>query len=174
MPSLNKSNSFVFSLITIWLVCVVAGLVYFQLEQLKPFDSSKVLLQKHWFNNFKKQLDWVDTNEASLVLITEKNCGCTIQAKPHISSLSSFATNKAMKVVQVELTPKLKLVIPATPAAVIINKNGDFVYAGPLSEGLACAQGSGFVETAVTNLAAGFNSNLLITQTKGCYCVNNA
>ena len=97
MPSLNKSNTFVFSLITIWLVCVVAGLVYFQLEQLKPFDSSKVLLQKHWFNNFKKQLDWVDTNEASLVLITEKNCGCTIQAKPHISSLSSFAANKAMK-----------------------------------------------------------------------------
>jgi hypothetical protein len=79
-----------------------------------------------------------------------------------------------MKVVQVELTPKLKHVIPATPAAVIINKNGEFVYAGPLSEGLACAQGSGFVETAVTNLAAGFNSNLLITQTKGCYCVNNA
>ena len=35
-------------------------------------------------------------------------------------------------------------------------------------------KGSGFVETVVTNLAAGFNSNLLITQTKGCYCVNNA
>ncbi|WP_350602835.1 DUF6436 domain-containing protein [Pseudoalteromonas sp. SMN1298-MNA-CIBAN-0114] len=174
MPSLNKSNTFIFSLIATWLICVVAGLVYFQLEQLKPFDSSKILLQKHWFSNFKKQLDWVDTGEPSLVLITEKNCGCTIQAKPHISSLTSFATNKGMKIVQVELTPILKHVIPATPAAVIINKAGEFVYAGPLSEGLACAQGSGFVETVVTNLAAGFNSKLLITQTKGCYCVNNA
>ncbi|CAM2887689.1 DUF6436 domain-containing protein [Pseudoalteromonas distincta] len=174
MPSLNKSNTFVFSLISVWLICVVAGLIYFQLEQLKPFDNSNILLQKQWFSNFKKQLDWDDTGEPSLVLITEKNCGCTIQAKPHISSLTSFAANKAMKVVQVELTPKLKQVIPATPAAVIINKNGEFVYAGPLSEGLACAQGSGFVETVVTNLAAGFNSNLLITQTKGCYCVNNA
>jgi len=174
LQSLNKPNSFVFLLIAAWFICVVAGLVYFQLEQLKPFDNLKVLTQKHWFGNFKKQLDWVDIGEPSLVLITEKNCGCTIQAKPHISSLTSFATNKGMKIVQVELTPKLRHVIPATPAAVIINKNGEFVYAGPLSEGLACAQGSGFVETAVTNLAAGFNSNLLITQTKGCYCVNNA
>jgi hypothetical protein len=169
----NKSNKVVIAVVTAWLFIVVTGLVYFQLGQLQPFDSSKMLMQKNWFNDFKQQLAWENKEVASLVLVTENSCGCSKQAKSHISTLKTFAELKGMDIVQISLTEQLKHVVPATPAAVIIDKHGQFVYAGPLSEGIACSQGSGFVETVITNLMAGFNSQLLIADTKGCYCVNN-
>ncbi|ALQ10095.1 MULTISPECIES: DUF6436 domain-containing protein [Pseudoalteromonas] len=173
MPNLNKVNYWNAILIIVWFSVVITGLVYFQLGQLKTFDSAKVFMQKSWFNDFKQQIVWDNKDTASLLLVTEESCGCFTQAKPHINSLTTFAKSKGLGVVQVQLTQQLKRVVPATPAAVIIDKHGQFVYAGPLSEGLACSQGSGFVETVITNLASGFNSELLITDTKGCYCTNN-
>jgi hypothetical protein len=169
----SNSPHFLKLIISLWLAFVVSGLVYFQAGQLKAFDGNQILLQKSWFADFKKQLAWDDGNAASLVLVMEPSCGCAKQAKNHISSLKKFAKNNGINIVQLPFSQNLKHVIPATPAAVIIDKNGKFVYAGPLSEGLACSQGSGFVETVITNLAAGFNSELLIADTKGCYCVSD-
>lgn len=174
MQNLSKSRYFTISLICIWLAFVVSALVYFQLGQLKPFDEGKMLKQQNWFSQFKNQVLWQNKDSAQLVIITQENCGCTIQAQPHLSALQRFATNQGVEVQNFVLNNELKSVVPATPAAVLIDKNGEFVYAGPLSEGLACSQGSGFVETVISNLQAGFNSSLLIADTKGCYCVNNA
>lgn len=159
--------------ISLWLMFVIAALAYFQLGQLKPFDENNMLNQVNWFSQFKSQLVWQKQDTAQLVIITKDNCGCTIQAKPHLFALQGFANNQDVDVQTFKLNNQLTSVIPATPAAVLIDKNGELVYAGPLSEGLACSQGSGFVEMAINNLKAGFNSSLLITDTKGCYCVNS-
>lgn len=172
MQNLTNKRYFIFVLIGVWLVVVVSGLVYFQLGQLKPFDEKKMLDRHNWFSQFKQQVVWQNKDKAQLLIITEDNCGCTIQAKPHLSALQRFAKNQGVEVQTIKLNSQLKSLVPATPAAVLIDKSGDFVYAGPLSEGLACAQGSGFTEMAITNLKAGFNSSLLITDTRGCYCVN--
>ena len=174
MQNLTNKRYFTFALIGVWFVVVVSGLVYFQLVQLKPFDENKMLERRNWFSQFKNQVLWQNKDSAQLVIITQENCGCTIQAQPHLSALQRFATNQGVEVQNFVLNNELKSVIPATPAAVLIDKNGEFVYAGPLSEGLACSQGSGFVEIVISNLQAGFNSSLLIADTKGCYCVNNA
>ncbi|WP_273049839.1 DUF6436 domain-containing protein [Pseudoalteromonas sp.] len=172
MQSSNRPNYLIITVIVTWLFFVIAGFIYFQVGQLKAFDSTKMLIKNSWFHNFKQQLIWKNKEVASLILVTEQNCGCFKQAKSHISSLTTLAKTKGLDVVQLQLTQELKAVVPATPAAIIIDKNGDFVYVGPLSEGLACAQGSGFVEAVINNLVAGYNSKLLITDTKGCYCVN--
>ncbi len=174
MQNLTNKRYFTFALIGVWFVVVVSGLVYFQLGQLKPFDENKMLERRNWFSQFKEHVVWQNKDSAQLLIITEDNCGCTIQAKPHLSALQRFAKNQGVEVQTFKLNSQLKSVVPATPAAVLIDKNGEFVYAGPLSEGLACSQGSGFVETVISNLQAGFNSSLLIANTKGCYCINRA
>ncbi len=174
MQNLVNKRYFTFALIGVWLIFVVSGLVYFQLGQLKPFDENKMLEQKNWFSKFKHQVTWQGNDNAQLVIITEDSCGCTIQAQPHLFALQKYAQQQGIGVQTLALNTQLKSVVPATPAAVLIDKNGEFVYAGPLSEGLACSQGSGFVETVISNLQAGFNSSLLIADTKGCYCVNQA
>ena len=172
LPNLS-SSTFLKFIIFCWLGFVISGLVYFQAEQLKSFDSDKVLLQDGWFLSFKNQLGLnTQTHQASLILVLEQNCGCTKQANTHIIALKRFAEEKGFNIIQHPYSAKLKHVIPATPAAIIMDKHGEFVYAGPLSEGLACSQGSGFVETAINNLVAGFNSGLLVADTKGCYCKN--
>ena len=168
-----SSPHFLKFIILAWLGFVISGLVYFQVGQLKSFDSDRILLQDGWFLSFKKQLGLnTQIHEASLVLVIEQNCGCAKQAKAHITALKRFADEKGFNIIEHPYSAELHHVIPATPAAVIMDKNGEFVYAGPLSEGLACSQGSGFVETAMTNLVAGFNSKLLVADTKGCYCKN--
>ncbi|WP_082653612.1 DUF6436 domain-containing protein [Pseudoalteromonas sp. H71] len=172
LPNLSSSTFLKFIILT-WLGFVISGLVYFQAEQSKPFDSDKVLLQDGWFLSFKNQPGLnTQTHQASLILVLEQSCGCTKQAKSHITALKRVAEEKGFNIIQHPCSAKLKHVIPATPAAIIMDKHGEFVYAGPLSEGLACSQGSGFVETAINNLVAGFNSGLLVADTKGCYCIN--
>ncbi|MBQ4799159.1 hypothetical protein J8L73_08445 [Pseudoalteromonas sp. MMG006] len=170
MLNLNRSNLTTYLVIAVWFISVVVGLVYFQVAQLSDFDRNKLLNEPNWFNNFKQQVKYEESKSASLVIVTDPNCGCTIQAKPHLKQLTEFSKQKGVSLILLEQSPSLKTVIPSTPAAVVLNKEGEFVYAGPLSEGLGCAQGSGFVETVITNLMAGFNNQLLLNNTKGCYC----
>nr|WP_267135577.1 DUF6436 domain-containing protein [Pseudoalteromonas sp. L21] len=64
----------------------------------------------------------------------------------------------------------LSSLIPAQPAAVLISDNQELAYAGPLSKGLACSSQNGFVELVIKNLRAGFNSQFVNSNAKGCYC----
>ena len=88
---LNLSNDHLLKFtILAWLGFVISGLVYFQVGQLKSFDSDRVLLQEGWFLSFKKQLGLnTQIHEASLVLVIEQNCGCAKQAKAHITALAA-------------------------------------------------------------------------------------
>ena len=140
-------------MIALWLVLTVSGLVYYQYNQLRVFDNYGVLEQPEW-----------------LIIVTDPDCGCTKQAQPHLKQLAAFSKAQNITLINIEQTASLQILLPATPAAVVINDKGDFVYAGPLSQGLGCAQGSGFVETVINNLVAGFNSELLLNKTSGCYC----
>ena len=97
MQNLSKSNYFIVGVVAAWFILVVTGLVYFQLGQLKPFDESQMLKQQNWFEQFKQQLV-VSNTVASLVIITEQNCGCTKQAQAHITTLQAFAKSKGLAV----------------------------------------------------------------------------
>lgn len=78
-----------------------------------------MLKQQNWFSQFKNQVLWQNKDSAQLVIITQENCGCTIQAQPHLSALQRFATNQGVEVQNFVLNNELKSVIPATPAAVL-------------------------------------------------------
>ncbi|KTF09916.1 DUF6436 domain-containing protein [Pseudoalteromonas sp. H103] len=173
MLNSNKSQLVNYVLIAAWFVSIVIGLVYFQMTQLTDFDTNKLLNEPQWFYKFKQQIKYENNQHASLVIVTDPNCGCTLQAKTHLKQLTDFSNQKGVQVINLEQSKSLQAVIPSTPAAVVLDKKGEFVYAGPISEGLGCAQGSGFVETVITNLMAGFNNELLLNNTKGCYCTTS-
>ncbi|TMO72157.1 hypothetical protein CWC17_14575 [Pseudoalteromonas sp. S3785] len=170
MPSLSKSAIKTSIVIALWLAVTVSGLVYYQYNQLRVFDSVGVLEQTGWFANFKQHIGFITTNKNALIIVTNPDCGCTKQAQPHLKQLAAFSKAHNFALINIEQTASLQKLLPATPAAVVINNKGDFVYAGPLSQGFGCAQGSGFVETVINNLVAGFNSQLLLNKTSGCYC----
>lgn len=86
------------------------------------------------------------------------------------TQLQALAQKHNLSVQRLVNDDALLTIVPNTPAAILLNKHGELVYAGPLSEGIACSTGSGFVELAINNLQAGFNSNLKLSQAKGCYC----
>lgn len=172
MRSLNNKQCVIIAVVTVWLALTVTGLVYFQLGQLSPFDPNKVLNKPGWFNNFKQLIEHPQNKLATLIVVTDPDCGCTKQAEPHLKQLVRFSSEHNIAVIKIEQSQTLQTLVPATPAAVVLDEEGKFVYAGPLSEGLGCAQGSGFVETVITNLVAGFNSKLLLNDTKGCYCTD--
>lgn len=170
MPSLNNSSTKLVVVIALWLAVTILGLVYYQYNQLRVFDSVGVLEQAGWFTKFKDHIGFTAAKQNSLIIVTDPNCGCTKQAQPHLKQLASFSKAHNFTLINIEQTASLQRLLPSTPAAVVINDKGDFVYAGPLSQGLGCAQGSGFVETVINNLVAGFNSELLLNKTSGCYC----
>jgi len=153
-----------------WVIFVIAMLAYFQLAAIKEFDPNQQLHQPQWLTEFKLQIDWQHTEHGKLIIIVDENCGCTLRANTHIAQLQTLAQKHNLSVERLANNDALLTVVPNTPAAVLLNEHGGLVYAGPLSEGIACSTGSGFVELAINNLQAGFNSNLKLSEAKGCYC----
>lgn len=149
---------------------VVAMLAYFQLSSIQEFDPNKQLHQSQWLAKFKLQTDWKISEQSRLTIIVDEDCGCTLRAEDHIQQLAALAGEENLLLQHLASNEMLSAVVPNTPAAVLLSKQGELVYAGPLSEGIACSTGSGFVEAAITNLQKGFNSQLKITDSKGCYC----
>lgn len=144
---------------------------YFQSKQLVLFDSQAIMSQPSWFDKVSIAIDNSATvTKPLLVIIKDDACICSIRANKHITDLTQYAESHQLAVKEVTISKELRAIIPATPMAVLVNKNKELVYAGPLSEGLACSSGSGFVELAINNLQAGFNTNLKLSQAKGCYC----
>ena len=153
-----------------WVIFVIAMLAYFQLSAIKEFDPKRQLHQPQWLTEFKLQTDWQRTGQGRLIIVIDVNCGCTLRANAHITQLQALAQKHNLSVQRLVNDDALLTIVPNTPAAILLNKHGELVYAGPLSEGIACSTGSGFVELAINNLQAGFNSNLKLSQAKGCYC----
>ena len=169
MQNLSKLDRKLALAITIWLLCVILALGYFQLSGLQEFDPKRKLQRSGWLIEFKNLTESDNLSKATLALFVDPQCGCTKRSKTHIQQLEHLASSD-LDVVVHSYNSTIKDVIPNTPAAVLIDAYGALVYAGPLSEGLACSASDGFVELVISNLLAGFNSELVISDAKGCYC----
>lgn len=172
MLSLSKSQYKLLAAIGLWLAFVIAALIYFQLSGLREFDPQWQLHQPHWLKRFKMESDWRPSDQARLMIIIDKECACTRRSENHIQQLNAYALKQNISVAIIERDLASAKLVPNTPAAVLLDKQGELVYAGPLSAGLACSASDGFVELAINNLSAGFNSKLSISDTRGCYCVS--
>lgn len=168
--NLNNAQLRVYLLVLIWLVAVVSGLVYFQLSMIKVFDPNNELAHPNWSEQFKKQIKWSPSESPKLIIVTNDTCGCSKRAFSHVKQLQALAAVNTYDVRIINQSSAATQLLPNVPGAVLLDKSGELVYVGPLSQGIACSASNGFVELAIDNLVAGFNSKLIVSDSQGCYC----
>ncbi|MCQ8878559.1 DUF6436 domain-containing protein [Pseudoalteromonas shioyasakiensis] len=140
------------------------------MSSLTTFDPHNELSQVNWLKNFKQQTNWATAQSPTLTIVVDDDCGCTMRSTSHIKQLQSQAINNGYTVEIINQHSDSTRLLPNVPGAVLLAENGDLVYAGPLSQGIACSASDGFVELAINNLSAGFNSQLIVSESRGCYC----
>ncbi len=106
------------------------------MTQLTDFDTNKLLNEPQWFYKFKQQIKYENNQHASLVIVTDPNCGCTFQAKTHLKQLTDFSNQKGVQVINLEQSKSLQAVIPSTPAAVVLDKKESLYMRGLFLKGL--------------------------------------
>ncbi|MDN3388128.1 DUF6436 domain-containing protein [Pseudoalteromonas sp. APC 3893] len=144
--------------------------MYFQLASITTFDPQNEMTQSKWSEQFKRNIKWSPSENPKLIIVIDESCGCSKRAVSHMNQLQTHAVRNTYDVQIINQSLTATNLLPNTPGAVLLDASGELVYAGPLSQGLACSASSGFVELAIDNLVAGFNSNLVVTDSKGCYC----
>jgi len=158
-----------------WLILVALAAVYFIRLRLVPFDPGQKLqgIESEQFITEIKRFTRLDNAKFSNTVIhfTAPNCHCTQFGEVHKKAINASATLQGFNIVNVQLDPAdLNTIIPSTPAVLLVDKLGQLLYFGPYSQGLACSQSNGFIETALNNYKIGRSTKLILSETQGCYC----
>lgn len=175
LPNLNNAKLGIVIAAIGWVFAVVFALYLAYQQQTQVFDPDNKMAQTDWLQSFHATMGIKSkgielTHADTLYIVDENSCVCSTRSQPHIQSLSEYALNNGIHVVNLTPTPALARLLPAQPAAILVSKEQQLVYAGPLSKGLACSSQNGFVELVIANLRAGFNSRFINSDAKGCYC----
>jgi hypothetical protein len=158
----------------LWLFFTVLAAIYFIKNRLTLFDPNLNLKQKESVFVIKeiKEIEALKNVNLSNTIIhfTSKNCSCTQYSQEHKLSINEKAKLANFNVININLPPDLLTIIPSTPSILMVREIEELLYFGPYSAGLACSQSNGFVESVLQNHAKGYNSDLIISDIKGCYC----
>ena len=171
----DPPKKFHYLLVAVWLLCTFLLAGNFIADRLVPFDPQGKLANANGVEILTALgLDsdkLRDSRNGTLVHITSEACFCSDFTLEHQSILDEMALQDELKVVRIsdEKIDKGKL-IPSVPAVALLDANGKLAYFGPYSEGLACTESNGLVEVVMNNLRHGFNPELVVNDTTGCYC----
>lgn len=168
----------------VWLVACVASLYWFMGGQLRWFDPAGVLEQHASDPNFDKLLVaavhdrlQVEASGGSVVHIQDPGCHCNWRAQSHIDDITEQARQQGLQVAYLSLqhTDELKRWVPATPAIILLDSQGELAYIGPYAAGAFCSASSSFVESLLPQLVGTSSSGGWVnTQSRGCYCPTTA
>ena len=111
-----------------------------------------------------------NTLSNTIIHFSNSNCRCDANSKEHKSLISTQAQQNGFHVLNLPLSKNISHIIPSTPSALIIGKKGELVYFGPYSEGLDCSSSNSLIKVVLDNYKKGYNAELILDQTKGCYC----
>ena len=175
MPALNKKiTRYHYTVFVLWLGLTFTAATYFITGRLMPFDpkmklseydSSAVIQQVREIAALKN----VDLSKA-IIHFTSNDCSCTQYSEEHKLAINKQAKSDGFDIININLPADLLTIIPSTPAILIVGGLEQLLYFGPYSAGLACSQSNGYVEAVLQNYAQGYNSDLVISDVKGCYC----
>lgn len=168
----STKKGFHLALVGTWLTLTIIAAIYFISERIAQFDPQfKLLNTKHptIMESVKKIKGLVKRDLTKTVVhFTAKGCHCTQFSKDHKDQINQDAQQSNFKVINVELDERS--IIPSTPAILITDEQGELMYLGPYSKGLSCSKTNGYVELVMNNYKEGFNTRLVLSQVKGCYC----
>jgi len=106
----------------------------------------------------------------TLINFTSEGCKCNKISKEHLSDVKSNAAKDNMSVINITLPDGFSDIIPSTPAVLALNTKSELIYFGPYSEGLSCGKGEGIIDLVMSNYKKGFNAQLIMANSEGCYC----
>ena len=176
LPASNKKvKPYHYIILCVWLTSVVVAAVYFIRLRLVPFDPDKKLqaVESNLIIEQIQQFDSLANVELSNTIIhfTSNDCHCTQFSEAHKKAINKSAGADGFNIVNVHLDSKTaNSIIPSTPSVLLVDKLGELLYFGPYSQGLACSKSNGFIEIVLSNYKKGFNSQLVMNDTEGCYC----
>lgn len=158
----------------LWLFLTLIAAIYFITNRLNQFDPDRKLMGKDGDSVVTQiqqitALKNVDLSN-TIVHFTSTDCSCTVFSEEHKASIDQKAKLDKFKILNVNLPADMLTIIPSTPSVLIVNEMQDLLYFGPYSVGLACSESNGFVEAVLQNYTQGFNSDLIVSEVKGCYC----
>lgn len=174
LASNKQITRYHYAVFVLWLVLTLAAAVYFITGRLLPFDPNRKLLGQDSsvvIEQLKEISALKNINLSNTIVhFTSHECACTQYSEDHKRAINKQAKSAGFDVININIPADLFTIIPSTPAILITGGVEELLYFGPYSAGLACSESNGYVETVLKNYAQGFNSDLVISDIKGCYC----
>ncbi|MDN4501044.1 DUF6436 domain-containing protein [Alteromonadaceae bacterium BrNp21-10] len=146
---------------------------YFVQLRLVSFDEKHQLANVTTVQIVEQTLHILKTDKPivkTVVHFVNPSCHCNSLTAPHIEQINQQAQKAGFTSATVNIDDSNPTIIPATPAILITDNNGDLMYFGPYSQGLACSQKNSMIDVVFKNYQLGFNSDLVISEAEGCYC----
>ena len=157
-----------------WLIIVAGVFWWYQVRHISSFDEHWASFSAATLLNTKMR---PQRGEALIVHIIDPDCPCSRFSVKHIAELESKYGQQAefinINTVAADDTRKAQLkslVIPASPAVAIWDKEGELAYFGPYSGGKFCGEGFDFVATTLSSLGGNFNPRWINQEAVGCFC----
>lgn len=158
----------------LWLGLTLIAAIYFISSRLTFFDPSLKLKGKDssFIIEQVREIERLKNENLSntIVHFTSNDCKCEKYSEDHKESINKIAKLDGFNVININIPSDSKTIIPSTPSILIVSEAGGLLYFGPYSIGLACSESNGYVEMVFQNYAQGYNSGLVISDAKGCYC----
>jgi hypothetical protein len=116
-----------------------------------------------------KELEKINLSN-TIIHFTSDDCSCAQYSEEHKASINKKVKLNGFNIININLPSDSLTIIPSTPSILITGRLEKLLYFGPYSIGLACSESNGYVETVLQNYAQSYNSDLIISNVKGCYC----
>lgn len=174
----NKQNEsstplHLYIIVAVWLISTVLAAIYFIGDRLVAFDPKQKLAgisQTTLVNRIITEFALPDHMPNTLINFVSETCSCNQISEPHRSDVNKKASKDNMSVINVILPNNFSGIIPSTPAILALNKKSELIYFGPYSEGVSCGSGKGMIDLVMYNYKKGYNAQLIVENSKGCYC----
>ena len=182
LPTSSKLNSqhsetkvptHLYVIVFVWLGFTVLAAIYFIGGRVVAFDPKNKLInisQTILVNRIMAEFGLPDKMPNTLINFISENCSCNTISKEHLSDVKNNAAKNNMSVINIILPKGLSDIIPSTPSVLALNQKSELIYFGPYSEGLSCGKGEGIIDLVMSNYKKGFNAQLIMANSKGCYC----
>lgn len=171
MPtSSNKTPSYFYWIVGIWLVWVVIGFIYLVSQRLVEFDPNQQLLTATPQEIVAQFANQTGSGQRIYHLI-DQECHCTSLLTDHRQQINKIAKKDGFEIIDVDINRnEIATLVPATPAIVIVDNNDELLYVGPYATGLDCSADNSLIDVVLDNYRQGFSAPTIINDAKGCYC----
>lgn len=177
------------ALVGLWGISTVAAFWWFEFRNLQAFQPEQAVLFDSGSLQDSLAQQFGEAAGPVALHFWDPDCPCTRFNTPHVRDLMAAYAEKGMRFVVLtptaalqtrareEFGPQVEIRVAgpldplSSPAAVLLDGQGQLAYFGPYSTGANCTTGNGdYVELVLNELDAGNNPRQINTLAVGCFC----